>query len=686
MTTEEFFDEFRAERRAGAEANSSFELTEFMLQVAEELEGGGFLEGFEPCHYRAPRGMRIDGYWFNDDGVLHLFIADFESRVTPEVLGSAEVAPFFRRLENFLVAALEKGLADSLEQTSPEYGLARLLADRRSDISKVNFCLVSERQLSERMQNIPDAIVAGIPGTYSVWDITRLMRQRSSRGQKEPLEIDFEREFGGGIPCLPAHLESATYQSYLAVIPGQLLAELYDRYGTRLLEQNVRTFLSARGGVNKGIRTTILNEPGMFFAFNNGVAATARDVVITETMQGPVISRLVDLQIVNGGQTTASLYHARKRDKVTLEGIFVQMKLSIIEPDRSEEVVPRISLYANTQNKVNAADFFSNHPFHIRMEEFSRRLWAPPSPGEQREVRWFYERTRGQYEDALSRLSGAAQKRFRAEFPKEYLFNKEDLAKYENVWDEHPTCVQLGAQKNFVKYAGRIGREWESNPDLFSEHRLKRSIARAIMFRTLEKLVPKQQWFLGSYRANVIAFTLSMLGAIAKRRDRSPNYALIWNRQSVPEGLLDTLLRIAEVVHDSITDPSREIENVTEWCKKEACWTRLEQRVPELERELAPVLSAELIGAGSVRAEAADAARTQRTDDGIAAQKAVIGIPAVEWQALQRFVGARRQFSPDEHMALRMAVSMPKKVPDQRQSRVLLQLMEAAREDGFLPP
>ena len=183
---------------------------------------------------------------------------------------------------------------------------------------------------------------------------------------------------GQGIPCLPAHIKSADYESYLMVMPATILGDLYEKYGDRLLEQNVHCFLQARGKVNKGMRSTILTDPEMFFAYNNGITATAREVITEPKTDGIYIREIKDLQIVNGGQTTSSLFHASRKDKASLEKIFVQMKLSVVDSEKGEEVIPRIFEYANTQNKVNAADFFSNHPFHIRMEEFSRRLWAPP--------------------------------------------------------------------------------------------------------------------------------------------------------------------------------------------------------------------------------------------------------------------------------------------------------------------
>lgn len=573
QTVEEFFHDFRQEMLADAEASSTYQLEAFMETVSNELVETGFVEGFEHCHYRAPRGMRVDGYWFNDEGALDIFVADFECRRELETLTRTDVDAAFKRVANFFEASLQGMLEPDV--TTPEYGLVRQIADRRAMLCQVNFYLTSERVLSDRFQAFPDGEVGGIRVTYHIWDMARFQRQRSSRGHKEPLNIDFVELFGDGINCLPANLGSDSYQSYLIVMPAPILAALYDRYSARLLEQNVRTFLQARAQVNKGIRATILNEPQMFFAYNNGITATAQAVEIRMTDSGRQIVRMTDLQIVNGGQTTASLFHTQRRDKADLSGIFIQMKLSVIDSEQSEMVVPRISEYANTQNRVNAADFFSNHPFHVRMAEFSRRIWAPAQQGAQRETKWFYERARGQYVDAQSNLTLGEQKRFRAEYPKTQMFTKTDLAKFENVFDDHPRWVNLGSQKNFARYALRIGREWEKSSAGFDEAYFKRAIARGILFRATEKLVSAQAWYNGGYRANIVAYTLSMLGEIVKRRDATIAYQRIWSAQVIDNVLSEALIIIASAVNKYIIQSPQGISNISEWCKQERCWALL---------------------------------------------------------------------------------------------------------------
>jgi LmbE family N-acetylglucosaminyl deacetylase len=353
--------------------------------------------------------------------------------------------------------------------------------------------------------------------------------------------------------------------------------------------------LQARAAVNKGIRDTILNDPKMFFAYNNGITATAASVIVKEAEDGLRMTGIEDLQIVNGGQTTASLFHTRRKDKANLDNVFVQMKLSIVSPELSEAVVPKISEYANTQNRVNAADFFSNHPFHIQMEAASRRLWAPAAEGTQRETKWFYERARGQFADAQAKLTAAETRRFLAEYPKNQMFTKTDLAKYENVWDEHPRFVNLGAQKNFAKYAERISEEWKKNSGGFGDDYYRRAIARAIIFKRAEKVISEQRWYAGGYRANIVAYTIALVGYCIAAQGKALDFQKIWQRQGIDPLLYDTIGRVGRLVQDDLTSPPEKTSNISEWAKRDACWQRLMSKRTEVERMLKPGFADNLI-------------------------------------------------------------------------------------------
>ena len=585
---QEFFAEFRQEIAAGSEANHTSLLREFVSFFAKELAETGAAEEINYCHYYHRQvGIRVDGYWFDDEeeeGTLSLFIADYDSREAVASLSQSEITTIFKRLTRFVEASGKKQLCRKLEVTSDEYSLSRLIEEKLASIIKVNMFLLSERSLSDRVKELETGNVFGKPVYYHIWDISRLYRQYLSRGRKEPLELDFLGMYGQGIPCLKANFGADSYESYLAVMPGKLLAQLYERYDSRLLEQNVRTFLQTRGSVNKGIRATILNEPQMFFAYNNGITATAQDVEIVRTHMGSVITRILDLQIVNGGQTTASLFHAQRKDNASLDQIYVQMKLSVIDPRESEEIVPKISEYANTQNRVNASDFFSNSPIHLRMEEFSRRILAPARSGLQRETKWFYERARGQYAEAQSTLTEAEKRKFLALFPKLQLFTKEDLAKYENVWDEHPKYVSKGRQKNFAQYALRIGQEWENSKDKFDERYYKRVIARAILFREAEQIVSRQPWYRpgSSIRLYIVYYSLACLGELSRLRKKSIPFISVWERQEVPEAIGKAIAVSAAFVNEHVTRSVDGTPRDSEWFKKDICWATLKNDIKTL--------------------------------------------------------------------------------------------------------
>lgn len=682
QTVEEFFHDFRQGLLAGAEANGTYQLESFMDSVSTELIETGFVEGYEHCHYRAQRGMQVDGYWFDDEGVLSLFVADFDCRRELETLTRKDAEAGIKRLVTFFEASL-RGKLDP-DVTTPEYGLARQIAERRSTLRQVSFFLVSERVLSDKVQAIPDDVVAGIRAVYHIWDIARFQRQRSSRGHKEALDIDFVGMFGSGINCLPANLGSDSYKSFLIVMPAPILADLYGKYSARLLEQNVRTFLQARGDVNKGIRTTILKEPEMFFAYNNGITATAQEVKTLNVDGSLQVVSIKDLQIVNGGQTTASLFHTQRRDKADLSRIFVQMKLSVIDSEQSELVVPRISEYANTQNRVNAADFFANHPFHVRMAEFSRRIWAPAQKGVQRETKWFYERARGQYLDAQLKLTTGEQKRFKAEYPKAQMFTKTDLAKFENVFDDHPKWVNMGSQKNFAQYAKRIGGMWEESSLQFNELYFQRVIARAILFRTTEKLISDQKWYSGGYRANIVAYTLALLGEIVKTRDFRLNFQQIWSVQAIEGPLLKTLPLIAESVYEVIMDPPPGISNISEWSKKEACWTRIKDRMDDVAEDLPDKFWNGLLSEGEVRSGERSAKKNQRLEDGIQLQAGILNIPRDQWTTIRVHGVSKNLLTPKEVDILRIAEQIPAKLPTDKQCIVLAEVLQKAMDEGIV--
>jgi hypothetical protein len=675
--TEAFFEELGQQVRLRAAGTSNFTKAAMAELACEWLENEGEIEEFNPAHYDV-RGMRVDGYGFSEkDDAVDLFVVDWSPEATLKSLTQTEVRQEFKRLKNLFVKAATSNLHEELEESSPVYGLAWSLSKKASTFGRLRLFLVSNRLLSSRVDTLENEAIGSWQVSFYVWDIQRLARLHDTKA--EPIIINFKRDFSRPLPCLPAHLESGDYQSYLVVVPGRTLADLYGKHGSRLLELNVRTFLQVRGRVNKGIRNTIQNEPHMFFAYNNGITATA-DGVSTKVIDGMVhIEEVINLQIVNGGQTTASLYHAG-RAKADLSGVFVQMKLSVVKPELSVRVAPRIAEYANTQNKVSAADFFSNHAFHVRMELTSRRVWAPAVDGSQRQSKWFYERARGQYAEAQSSLTKAQQNTWRREYPREQVFTKTDIAKFDNVWDGYPVEVNRGAQKNFAHYAQRISETWERDDALFNDRYFMRAIARAITFRATEKLVSGQPWYQGGYRANIVAYSQALLGQKISQAGLVPDWDGIWTRQALTPAFLEALTACAEKVNAVITDTPENIRNVTEWCKKKLCW----ERVQQLDVPLSGDLMKELVNLSEERDRSREAKGQRIVDNGIEAQKEVLRRGGPFWGRLDGFCREHRVgISPKERGVLDVAVSIPARVPSDRQSILLLGLLERMEGEGF---
>jgi hypothetical protein len=678
---QEFYQDFFQEVQASAEVDARWAEDAFFERFCDHLIAAGEIDTADRTPYSPARGgLRVDGYGgdpLDSDGVLSLIVADFSQTQAMETLTATELDAIFKRTENFLAKALDSRFRNGLEEADPAFGLADLISKRWSAISKVRIFLISNRVLSSRVDGRDAGEVRGVPMTYSVWDIGRLYRFVGS-GEREEIVVDLENEFGGSVPGLVAHLNDAGYQAYLAVVPGAQLAAVYDRWGGRLLEQNVRVFLQARGGVNKGIRSTLENDPEMFFAYNNGITATAEGVETRQDKNGLVVRSLRNLQIVNGGQTTASI-HAASRKKVDLSRVFVQMKLSIIPPARALEVVPKISEYANSQNRVNAADFFANHPFHWRMEEFSRRIYAPSPDGSFRESKWFYERARGQYHDARALLSGAQRKKFDIEYPKAQLVEKTDLAKFLNSWQGQPEVVSKGSQKNFAEFAKRIGSEWAKESDAFNEAFFRQSIAKAIVFRATEKLVSEQPWYRGGgIRSRVVPYAISKLTHDALERGRFVDLEGVWRAQAMPDNLTNALTVVCEAAHSVIVEVNREYPNPLEWAKQQACWNRIKN----LKIDWPTGWFESLLTGDEQQRSKRSAVKDQRVLNGIEAQKLVINAGPELWRKAKAWSDERQLLSMTDLSILDVAAT-PGKLPSAKQCIRAIEALRKLHVEGF---
>lgn len=512
---------------------------------------------------------------------IDLFITIFKGTDEPQRIPKDEIDTAVKRIANFFRKAKYKEYVNEIEESSPIFDFAHTLAN--SELLNENLVRVNVIILTDGIypgESPENQTISGIPIFYRVVDINYLYN--ITEKSHIPIEIDFKKE-GFEIPCIISPSENEEYQSYLAIIPGVALATIYERYGSRLLEQNVRSFLQFTGKINKGIRTTIIKEPHMFLAFNNGIAATAEELEIekSENGKGLCIARVKDFQIVNGGQTTASIYHTLKKDKANIKGIFVQVKLSVVKNKTNfSEIVSRISEYANTQNKVSVSDLSSNRPYHIELEKLSRNIFAPHVIGQTtQQTKWFYERARGQYKNARAKegFTKAKQKAFDLKNPKSQVFTKEDLAKYLNAYREEtegkkivigPHFVVRGNQKNYAQF---IGFSLEKKVDSIYFEDI---VSKAILFRTAEKLYGVKPNSIGDMRYLTVPYSIAYLGF-------HTGYKLdlykIWKNQSLSEALKKLLYNLMKEMESFIK------ENAPgalygEWAKKEECWNTVKKQ------------------------------------------------------------------------------------------------------------
>ena len=677
-----FHHDLLQEAYALADAEGEFLEDAFFDHFCEHLIEAGEIDSADRVHYHAPRGMRIDGYGGDprdSDDILTLIVVDFLQASETSTLTATEMNAIFKRASNFLARSLDPEFGNSLEETAPVFGLANLIKTRWEQIERIRLLLISNRILSERIDGRVEENLHGTPVTYNVWDLSRLHRYVISGHAREDIEIDLVNEFGGALSLLPAYSHTG-YKSYLVAVPGIQLAAIYDRWNTRLLEQNVRVFLQARNKVNRGMRITLEESPDMFFAYNNGITATATAVKTAKTDKGLMLTHLQNFQIVNGGQTTASIHAASRNKKNNLSQVFVQMKLSVVEPDQAEEMVPKISEYANSQNRVNAADFFANHPFHVRMEDFSRRIFAPSPDGSFRESKWFYERARGQYQDARANLTPTERRRFALEYPRQQMFTKTDLAKFLNVWKGLPHIVSRGAQKNFANFAQLVGKEWSKNTNAFNEVYYRHLIAKAVVFRGLEKLVMRQSWYGGGYRANIVAYTIAKLGHDVEHLQKNIDFDHIWRSQSIPQPLEKALLTTAEAVHDVIVElpPNMRNRNVTEWAKQPTCWSH----VQKLTIALPDAFVHTLISAAELKEQQKAGIKDQKELNGIEAQTTVVTAGGGFWRELKQWGEKENLLTYKEANILDLATAVPHRIPTEKQSLVAVATLHRLQSEG----
>lgn len=605
MSCEEYIEDFISELRADAAVNQTDTADEFYTRTIEILQDNGDFE--DPILFyfgkngKRNRYMQMDGYCFDEaEKSLTLFIYDFEDTLQPSTLINTQIDALYKRLRNFLDEVCHGTIQDYCDDSDEVIQLAemikkRMYADELSAdlILKIKFYIITNKRLSNQVKKLKQESFDDKPVELNIWHIERFYELELA-SDNEPIYIDLRKEFGSeGIPCIKGNIgDNLGYEAYIAIIPGKLLADIYIEYGSKVLEGNIRAFLGAGNSksVNSGIKRTIVNEPSRFFTYNNGIATTASRIELDDSTEQLRITAIEDLQIINGGQTTASLAEAvLKKNNVELEGIFVPMKLTVIEDrDTVEEdgirfydsMVEKIARYANKQNSTTEADFFSNSPYHILMEQMSKKYLAPPVNGNPNPTGWYYERTKKKYNQEQMKMTKAEKSRFALKYPKKQLLKKEDWAKYIYTIEQKPDLVSKGRANIIKSFGPKINEQYKANKDSFNEFYFKKGVAAAIIFKTVDAYLDKLKrtpgaWYtVGGYKLNIVPYSIAKIMSCIPK-GYSIDWPRIWKEQTLYKEFMHEIEIVTKITNDFICDSHGVI--VTEYCKKHDTWEKYKE-------------------------------------------------------------------------------------------------------------
>ena len=568
---------------------ASFEdkFTEYCIEVLESI---GKSEGARVLSYIHPNSQggidwKINGYGFQDEfkeesgkkyfGTLDLFITNCKTDNYTYNITKDDYTKSLNQIKRFINASLKRHI--NIDPSHTELNeLIKIIGKQAADFDRINVYFLINGFSNHDKEKFE---VADTDVFVHTWDISRLFKISESNSIHEPIEIDFEKftEDGKGLQCLQVPTIDEMYDCYLAIVPGEILAKLYKEFSNELLESNVRAFLGQAGKFNKGIRDTIRNKPQMFLPYNNGITATAETVEIKTIDNKPIITKLNDFQIVNGGQTTASLYHTQKKHKDTdLSKIFVQMKLTVIKDKEQKNIeVPNISRFANSQNKVSELDLSSNNPYFIQIENLSRKKYVVNPENKNQSFLWFFERANGQYRETLNKQTPAQQKKFKEQNPSNLKFVKSDVAKFINVWELEPHYVSQGSQKNFIQYTKKI-KELVDKNKLPGDNFYRKLIANAILFKTVDKLFGRKGVdAIGdtNLKAFTVAYTVSYFHFLT---DNRLDLWKIYEEQKIDDNLISYFKKLISFVYNQLfTDTT--IGLFSEYAKRESTWKKLQE-------------------------------------------------------------------------------------------------------------
>lgn len=703
MELDDFRTEFIDELRFKAEHEGTEPESQFISKMLENLEEIGELNDPYPMsvEIKGKRGrkMAFDAYAYDEaDGSLILISSYFSnSKESAPTLTNSQIDDMYKYMVNFIDESVNGHMADYCDDSDDAITLAKEFAKKigkgtlDTEISRFRFYILSDAILSKQVKSIKKEDFLDRPVEISIWTLDRIFQTFASNSS-EIIQIN-TKDFGcEGIQCLKADLGGTTdYDAYLGIVPGRFIAEIYLKYGSKLLQGNVRAFLSVRGKVNKGIRDTIMNKPSNFFTYNNGIAIVARSVKFSSN--GRII-HFSDPQIINGGQTTASLANAiiKKEDKNGMDTLFVPMKLTVlnVEDEMSEEqidsynlITKTISQCANSQNAVSDADFFSNHPFHVLMEKLSAKVMAPPVDGNPYQTTWFYERSRGKWEQEQMKMTVAERKKYCEMHPKTQVIKKEKLAKCLNSVYMNPHQVCQSSAINFSKFADKIEKLYNDSRDSINEEFFKKGVCSVIIFDQLDKLIGKADWYpRGGNKAQIVPYTIAKLFKILPK-GKDIDWRLIWQKQRITPEMAEELNRLAYFTHAYL---NREAHGglVRSMSRVEATWKKFQSEKYELSEKFI----SSLVSIEERKADEGQAKRAHKFNSQIDASVQIFQLGYDYWMRVYTELSKENVIAFGELDFIQSIAKYIKRgnLPTTAQCKRLIKIITKAEDCGYIMP
>lgn len=697
--TDTTFDEYKKEYLDDIRINAQIEGVTpdeyFFTDALDKLSSMGELTDprIRPTQKkcRNNRIMSFDAYGFDESDKSFVLISNDFKDTVEATLTRTEIDTIRTRMLNFVQEAYDERLLDFFDITDEMVPVGRDIGrrmkkdyvdlDNDDSINQIKLFIITNKILSEKVTSFRCDDFLDKKVELNVWSIKRFYDLYQSGKDREPVLIETEKYGLSGIPCIQAEMSgNLDYDAYLAIVPGCFLHHIYYEFGSRLLEGNVRAFLSTRGKINKGIRETIRKEPTKFFTYNNGIACTAAKVTLSADKR--FITSMEDFQIINGGQTTASLTSAVLKDKMPLDNIFVPMKLTVVKNDDYDTMIQNISRFANKQNTVKDSDFFSNHPFHRTFESLSKKIPAPIYGDNVNNTFWYYERSRGKYDQEQFKIVKKSERdAFARRFPKNQLIKKEDLAKFFTCAELlRPDVVSKGGEKCMSFFAEYIDNKYQNTPEYFNGEFFKMAISFAILFKATDKIVKNSDWYVSaSYiKPFIVPYTISKI-ICNLPIGYCLDYDLIWRKQELYPSMNRQIEKVAHITNDFIQQSNG---SAREYCSKEDTW----KKYKAIPLSLDPQFIADLISKELMDSRIKSEIKEKKLEKEVNCMVEIYNLGSDYWHNLLNEGLKRHILSPMEMDLLKLAISYAdnKKVPSDKQAKLIWKIRNKLDQAGVL--